>query len=109
MLPVPISAGLTGDITGHYLAVDDGGPDRQLAEHFNQAREASAEPRSAAAVEFHLSAEFVDLDAEAVEFDLVLPIVGGWHRLGALRMAGLDELEEHASLVGEPRVSRRLA
>jgi hypothetical protein len=49
----------------------------------------------------------VDLDAEAVEFDLVLPIVAGWLRLGALGMAGLDEPEEHASLVDAPRASRQ--
>jgi len=41
----------------------------------------------------------LELDAKSVEFDFVLPIVTGWHRLGALGLAGLDELEEHDSLV----------
>jgi len=63
------------------------------------------EPRPVAVVEFYLGAQFVDLDAETVEFVLVLPIIAGWHRLGALRMAGLDELEEHASLVDETSVT----
>jgi hypothetical protein len=49
------------------------------------------------------------LDAEPIELELVLPIVAGRHRVGALGMAGLDELEEHVSLVDEPRVSRHLA
>jgi hypothetical protein len=39
----------------------------------------------------------MDLDAEAVELDLMLPIVTGWHRIGVLGVAGLDELEEHVS------------
>jgi hypothetical protein len=43
----------------------------------------------------------VDLDAEAVELNLVLPIVASWHRFGALRMAGLDELEEHTQSLDE--------
>src|SRR6516165_5530467 len=58
-------------ITCHDLAVDDGGPDRQLAKHPAQQRKAPAEPRRTATVEFHLIAEFVDLDTKAVEFDLV--------------------------------------
>jgi GNAT superfamily N-acetyltransferase len=48
---------------------------RQLAEHANQPREAPVEAVAVAAVEFYLVAQLVDLDAEAVEFDLVLPIV----------------------------------
>jgi len=60
---------------------------------------ATAEATTAAAVEFYLIAQLVDLDAKAVELDLVLPIVTDRHRLGALRMAGLDELEEHARMV----------
>jgi hypothetical protein len=51
----------------------------------------------------------VDLDAKAVELDLVLPIVTGRHRLGVLRMAGLDELEEHTLLADEPRAVRHQA
>jgi hypothetical protein len=36
----------------------------------------------------------------------VLPIVAGWHRFGALRMAGLDELEEHTQSLDEPGAPR---
>jgi hypothetical protein len=62
--------------------------------------------RPVAAVEFYLVAQLVDLDPEAVELDLVLPIVAGWHRFGALRMAGLDELEEHTQSLDEPGAPR---
>jgi hypothetical protein len=50
------------------------------------------------AVEFDILAKLVNLDAEAVELDLVLPIVAGRHRLGTLRVAGPDEPEEHVTL-----------
>jgi hypothetical protein len=39
----------------------------------------------------------VDLD-KAVELYLMLPLLAVWHGLGALLMAGLDELEEHVTL-----------
>jgi hypothetical protein len=42
----------------------------------------------------------MDLDAEAIELDLVLPVVAVGHRIGVLRMAGLDELEEHPCSLG---------
>jgi len=35
----------------------------------------------------------VGLDPEAIELDLVLPVIARRHRLGGLRMAGLDELK----------------
>ena len=65
--------------TSHYLA-----DDRQLAEHLAQQRTAPAEPRPASEVEFYLVAELVDLDAEAIELDLMLPIVADWYRLRTL-------------------------
>jgi hypothetical protein len=64
-----------GRITGHDLAVENGRSGRQLAEHLTQQRKASAEPIAVAAVEFDILAELMDLDAKAVELDLVLPIV----------------------------------
>jgi hypothetical protein len=82
-------------IAGHYLAIDDGRLGRKVAEYVDQQRVAPTEATTAAAVELYVVTKLVDLDAKAVELDLVLPIVTGRHRLGALRMAGLDELEEH--------------
>jgi len=35
-----------------------------------------------------------------------LPIVAGWHRYGALRMARLDDLEEHTQSLDEPEWPR---
>jgi hypothetical protein len=69
------------------LTVDDCRLGRQLADHLNQPREAPAEPRTAAAIEFDLIIELVDLDAKAITLDRVLPIVASCHRRGALRMA----------------------
>jgi len=43
--------------------------------HLNQPWEAPAESRSVAAVEFYVVTELVDLDPEAVELDLMLPVV----------------------------------
>jgi hypothetical protein len=71
-------------------------PYRDLTEHTNQPREAPAESRPVAAKKFYLVAELVDLDPEAVELDLVLPVVTGRHGLGEDRATGLDELQEHA-------------
>jgi hypothetical protein len=59
---------------------------------------APAEATATAAVQFDSLADYVGLNAKAVEFDLMLPIVAGGHRLGALWMAGLDEREEHVTL-----------
>jgi hypothetical protein len=56
-------------------------------------REAPAEPRPAAAVKLYVVTEFVDLDPEAVEFDLVLPIVPRRHRRGALGMVWLENFK----------------
>jgi hypothetical protein len=50
------------------------------------------------AVEFDILAKLVDLDAEAIELDFMLPIVAGRYRLGTLGVAGLDELVEHVTL-----------
>jgi hypothetical protein len=52
--------------------------------------------RAPDAIEFYLVAQLVNLDTEAIEFDLVLPIVAGGHFLGRHGGTGLDELEEHA-------------
>jgi hypothetical protein len=73
--------------------------DRAVA---NEPWKAPAESRPVAAEEFYLVARLVDLDAKAVEFDLMLPFVAGRHRFGALRMAGLDEPEEHSQSLDEP-------
>jgi hypothetical protein len=48
----------------------------------------------------------VDLDAEAIKLDLVLPVVADGHRFGTLRVAGLDELEEHAQILDGPGGAR---
>jgi hypothetical protein len=74
------------------LTIEDRGPDRQFAEHANEPREAPAESRPVAAVEFYSLPNLVDLDPKAVEFDLILPFVAGRHRFGVLKMTGLDEL-----------------
>jgi hypothetical protein len=42
----------------------------------------------------------VGLNAEAIEFDLMLPIVADRHALGQHRTTGLDVLEEHVEIVG---------
>ena len=44
--------------------------------------------------------DYVRLNAKAVEFDFMLPIVAGGHALGEDGAAGLDVLEEHVTLIG---------
>src|SRR5215471_3818258 len=73
-------------------------------DHTNQPREPTAETRSVAAKKFYLVAELVDLDAEAVELDLVLPVVTGRHGVGEDWATGLDEPQEHAQFLKEPRL-----
>jgi hypothetical protein len=68
----------------------------------NNGREPFAEVVAVAAVEFYLAVELVDLDAEAVELNLVSPIVAGSHALGQDRATGLDELKAHAQILDEP-------
>jgi hypothetical protein len=50
-------------------------------------------------------ADYVGLNAEAIELDLVLPIVAGGHILGRHGAAGLDVLEEHFTLIRWARVA----
>jgi hypothetical protein len=69
----------------------DGRFDRQVPKHLNQPRETPAESRPDLAVRFDVIAQLVDLDGEAVELDLVLPVVAGWHRVGAHR-CGANQL-----------------
>ena len=69
-------------------------------------REPTAESRSIAAKKFHLVAELVDLDAEAVELDLVLPVVTGRHGVGEDWATGSDEPQEHAQFLKEQAASR---
>src|SRR5262245_36674425 len=52
-----------------------GGQKPARGRHTNEPRKPTAETRSVAAKKFYLVAELVDLDAEAVELDLVLPVV----------------------------------
>jgi hypothetical protein len=64
-----------------------------------------AKAATAAAVKLYLIAELVDLDAKAVEFDLVLPVIAGRHGLGQDGTAGLDVLEQHTQDVAALRSS----
>jgi hypothetical protein len=50
------------------------------------------------AIEFDGLADYVGLNAKAVEFDLMLPIVAGRHALGRHGPAGLDVLENTPKL-----------
>jgi hypothetical protein len=78
---------------------------RQLAEQYNQ-------PGSAGRTDGHCGCRVpprcraCGFGRESRRIDLVLPIVAGWHHLGALGMAGLDELEEHAYNLGQLIVLR---
>jgi hypothetical protein len=83
---------------------------RELAKHVAQQRKAPAEGGAVAAVKLYFILELVDLNTETVEFDVVLPIVAEGHALGALRMAGLDELEERTqSLDGRGAVRHQVS
>jgi hypothetical protein len=77
-----------------------------LPEHLNQPREAPAETRPASAVQFDLIAQLVDLDAEAVEFDFVLPVVASRHRRGPLGMAGWMNLKNTPQILDGPGAPR---
>src|SRR5262245_48924713 len=75
-------------------------------DHTNQPREPTAETRSVAAKKFYLVAELVDLNAEAVELDFVLPVVTGRHGVGEDWATGPDEPREHAQFLKEQAASR---
>jgi hypothetical protein len=70
---------------------------------------APAEPAPAAAVQFDGLADYVGLNAEAIEFDLVLPVVAGGHTLGQDGATGLDVLEEHDQSLARPGATRQQA
>jgi len=90
--------------------VDDRRPGGELAQHAHQPREAPAEATPAAAVEFNGLADYVGLNAKAVEFDLVLPIIAGGHALGWDRATGLDVLaQDVAASLGLSNWRRALA
>jgi hypothetical protein len=47
-----------------------------------------AKAATTAAVKLYLIADLVDLDAKAVEFDLVLPVIAGRHGLARTGLQG---------------------